>query len=342
MSKSNRKDGSPFFYAQKGSWYVWHDDRRQSLGVKGKGNRKEAVRAWYRLMVEEPKPETEPETEPTVKAVVDAFLADKQGLVKPNTYATYKGLLTGFGEGYATIKAEAFTAAMAYAYANRPKWSGSHRHNLLGSIATAFKWAEGVGMIPVDPVKGIKRPPKASRGSKVVLSDADHLKLLEAANPALRLLLTLLHATGCRPSELARLTASDVDFANGVAMLAEHKTDASGKPRIIILSPSAIALLRTQAALHPVGTLLRNARGGKWSKDGIGLAMRRVSKVAGVKAIAYGYRHSFATAALANGVPDATVAALLGHSSTAMLHRHYSHLTSQATVLRETLSKVRG
>jgi integrase len=45
-----------------------------------------------------------------------------------------------------------------------------------------------------------------------------------------------------------------------------------------------------------------------------------------IDATAYGFRHSFATDALSNGVPEAHVAALLGHSSTTMLHRHYSHV----------------
>ena len=58
-------------------------------------------------------------------------------------------------------------------------------------------------------------------------------------------------------------------------------------------------------------------------------------------AIAYGMRHSFATDALTNGVPDATVAALLGHTNTGMLHKHYSHLTAQAGVLRNAASMVR-
>jgi hypothetical protein len=40
--------------------------------------------------------------------------------------------------------------------------------------------------------------------------------------------------------------------------------------------------------------------------------------------------------------PAAHVAALLGHSGTAMLHKHYSHLTARAGVLRAALGKVRG
>jgi hypothetical protein len=49
----------------------------------------------------------------------------------------------------------------------------------------------------------------------------------------------------------------------------------------------------------------------------------------------------FATDALANGVPDAHVAELLGRSGTAMLHRHYAHLGAKAKALREALGKVR-
>ena len=68
-------------------------------------------------------------------------------------------------------------------------------------------------------------------------------------------------------------------------------------------------------------------------------AMRKRAGVSGV--FAYGYRHTFATDALAHGVPDAHVAELLGHSGTAMLHRHYSHLTARSQALRDALGKVR-
>jgi hypothetical protein len=56
---------------------------------------------------------------------------------------------------------------------------------------------------------------------------------------------------------------------------------------------------------------------------------------------ARGNRHAFATDALANGVPDVQVAELLGHSGTAMLHRHYAHLGARAKALRESLGRVR-
>src|SRR5262249_46805902 len=58
--------------------------------------------------------------------------------------------------------------------------------------------------------------------------------------------------------------------------------------------------------------------------------------------IPYGYRHALATDALAAGGPDAQVAALLGHEGTAVLHRHYAHLTARLESLRSALGRARG
>ena len=63
--------------------------------------------------------------------------------------------------------------------------------------------------------------------------------------------------------------------------------------------------------------------------------------MAGVKITAYCLRHTFATDALANGVPDAHVAELLAHEGTAMLHRHYAHLGARAKALRDALDRIR-
>ena len=106
--------------------------------------------------------------------------------------------------------------------------------------------------------------------------------------------------------------------------------------------PKALDILEAQAIAFPDGSLLRNGLGRKWTKNGIGIAMRKARKRAGVHAISYGYRHGYATDLLAAGVPDATVAALLGHSGTGTLHKHYSHLVSRMGVLKEAANRVRG
>jgi len=54
-----------------------------------------------------------------------------------------------------------------------------------------------------------------------------------------------------------------------------------------------------------------------------------------------GYRHTFATDALEAGVPETHVAELLGHSSTAMIFKHYGHLTAKGQSLRKSLDRIR-
>ena len=162
--------------------------------------------------------------------------------------------------------------------------------------------------------------------------------------PAFRLFLTVAYATGARPGEVAAITAENFDAERGIVRLRAHKTAHKGKQRIVYLTPELTALCRQLAALYPEGPLLRSATGLPWY-DTCYLAecVRKLRKKLGVKGvIPYGYRHGFATDALANGVPDAHVAELLGHSGTAMLHKHYSHLTARAQALRSALGQVRG
>ncbi len=350
-----RRSEGAWYRGGKNVWCATVNGKTVSLGVKGEQNGAAAQEAWHRLMANLPamghpitlviNPGTvaaAPAPAATVAEVVDAFLADITIRVKANTLATYTGLLIPFKEQFGITPAVGITPTAVIRYSQRDGWGSSHRHNLIGAISTAYKWAEASGLIPTNPVKAVKRPPKQSRGTKAVIDDATHEKLLATAPPPLRLLLTLLYESGARPSELARLTAADLDLNTSVAMLRDHKTaGASGRPRLIMLTPTAKGAFAALVREHPTGVLLRNARGGAWTKDGIGLAVRRACRRAGVSATAYGYRHTYATAALAKGVPDATVAALLGHSSTAMLHKHYSHLTSQAAVLRSAAAQVR-
>jgi integrase len=137
------------------------------------------------------------------------------------------------------------------------------------------------------------------------------------------------------------LTAGAVHWAERCAVLQDHKTAHRGKVRVIYLSDEAVAILRRQQAEHPQGYLFRRPTGGRWTTHSITQKFARVRRVAGVQITAYCLRHSFATDALAKGVPDAQVAALLGHSGTATLHRHYSHLTARSHALREALGRVR-
>jgi integrase len=112
--------------------------------------------------------------------------------------------------------------------------------------------------------------------------------------------------------------------------------------RVIYLSDEAMAILREQQAEYPRGYLFRRPTGGRWTTHSITGKFARIRRLAGVKVTAYCLRHTFTTDALAKGVPDALVAALMGHSGTATLHKHYSHLSARGQALREALGRVRS
>ena len=340
------RPSKPWFRTSSNAWYVTLNGRKISLGVFGRKAKKAALKAWHRLIADGPKPKVEEKREAkavaSVKEVVDSFLADVEGRVSQGCLRNYRIFLLPFADRYGTQEAESVTVTEAESFARKPEWSPSYRNGMLGSLITAYRWAERGHVINRNPLHGIRKPPKASRGAKALVSAEAHARLCDHADAFFRAFLQLLWLTGARPGEIAFLTASCIDLAQGVAVLTEHhKTAHLGKVRLVFLCPEAVAILRQRIALHPEG-LLFPGETGTLTAQAIGRRLARVCEKAGVKScIAYGYRHSFATDALAKGVPDAQVAALLGHSGTAMLHKHYSHLTARSKALREALGRVR-
>jgi integrase len=329
----------PWFRKSKGTWYVTVNGKKISLGVKGRENRREAYDAWHRLAGEQEEAER-PKPPASVRTILDAFLADAESRVKAKTMRVYRYLLSPFADAHGDTLADALTPTVAEAYSRKPAWKPQTRHAFLTTLGTALRWAERAGLIDRNPLLGVRKPPKVGRGMEALLEPEESSALLDAATPPFRLFLKVLHANGARPGEVAAITAENFDADAGQVRLAEHKTAYRGLRRVIYLTPEAVALLVRQREQHPAGALLRNSRGEAWTENAIGLAMRRTRERAGVPhAVAYGLRHSFATDALANGVPDAQVAELLGHRGTAVLHRHYAHLEAKA--LREALGRVR-
>jgi integrase/recombinase XerC len=334
------RPAKPWFRASANAWYFTLNGRKVSLGVSGRKNKREAVKAWHRLISDGPKPKPEPRADATVKEVIDGFLADAEGRVSPECLRNYRKHLLPFAKRYGSRPAEALTVAEAEGYSRKPEWSLSYRNGFIGSLVSAYRWAERGQVISRNPLVGIRKPPKASRGMKALVSADDHARLVACADPLFRAFLELLWLTGARPGEIAALRAEEIDYAQGVAVLTEHKTAHLGKSRILFLCPEALAVLRGLDVNE--GLFFPGENGQRLTAQAIGCRLRRLCVKAGVRhCIAYGYRHAFATDALAKGVPDAQVAALMGHSGTAMLHRHYSHLTGRSQALREALGRVR-
>jgi integrase len=333
----------PWYRASKGTWYCTINGKKVSLRVRGRKNSKAAREAWHRLMAQGRQEAPRPSPSPTVSEVISLYLADCEGRLKPKTVYDYKSFLDPFSQQHGGVVVTDLTPTLAESYARKPHWSDTTRHDFLGTLAGVFKWAERAKVIDRTPLVGLRRPPKASRGLEVLLTAGERDALSAAATPQFRLVLEVLWGTGMRPGEAAAVTAENFDADAGLIRLKAHKTAHKGKARVIYLLPAVVELLNRLKARCPSGPLLRNRCGRPWTGWAVVKAMQAARERAGLPGkVAYGLRHTFATDALAAGVPDAHVAELLGHSGTAMLHRHYSHLTANARLLRGALDQVRG
>ena len=181
------------------------------------------------------KEKAKPKQEPSVGEVATAFLADAEGRVKPKTLAWYRDFLMPFAKKHGKTKASELSAFVAEAYSRKPTWGDSTRHDCLGAIATAFKWAERARLIDKTPLQGLKRPPNPSRGAEAVISPEDHERLLAVAGKRFKPFLRLLHLTGARPGEIASITAENFDADNALVRLKDHKTAHKGKSRTLYL-----------------------------------------------------------------------------------------------------------
>ncbi|MFL5330723.1 MAG: tyrosine-type recombinase/integrase [Gemmataceae bacterium] len=334
------RPSAPWYRSAKNAWYVTINGRKIALNVRGRANRTDAVKAWHKLLG------ADGPTDPHINVadVLAAFQSDTQTRVAPITLAFYRRFLKPFVEVFGSVAACQLTTANVEAWARRPTWSNSTRNNALGTIATAFNWAaDRARLLPVNPLRGIRLPPKESAGASAAVTSEQFAELMRhtARDAGFNAFLRFLWLTGCRPMEGASLTFAMVRSDSSCIVLRRHKTAHRGHGRTIYLPQEGMELVEQQRRIHGEGFIFRNQRQQPFQRMSIVKRLWRLKKATGLHVRAYGFRHSFATRALAAGVPDTHVAELLGHRGTAMLHRHYSHLTARADVLRGALERVR-
>lgn len=277
---------------------------------------------------------------PGCRASLAAWLAQCKPRVSVACHRDYARAAGYLAERFGDAPVNTVTADQLEAWARRPDWSNSYRNGLLGVAGMWLKWA---GF----PVR-LRKPPKESRGADVALTDEQFAQLCEWLTKSLpgrrkpgdlAALLTCLRLTGARPQELARLTVEQVDWARACVVLKKHKTAGKGGARTIYLPAAALTILEAQRERHQCRWLFRTRHGNPYSNQQICTILLRASAALGFRACAYGMRHSFVTEALSRGVPDAVVASLAGHSSTAMIHKNYSHVSARSQVLRAAVER---
>lgn len=331
------RDPKPWYRKSTDAWFA-QVDRRQIRLADGRGNRNEAKRKLAEILAGAQPVKTDALT---AAQVCDRFLVFSRAEHKPDTYKWYLSYLQMFCDRHGdkpttTLIPHHITEWIA----EHPKWKGAKRH-ARGVVKRAFSWAVREGLVSQNPFADVVVG-KAERRTRV-LNMEERAEILGAIREQrFRDFVLAMQETGCRPSEVARVTAGDVDLTVGVWVLKQHKTaKKTGRDRVIYLTPTMLDLSRRLIDQYPTGVLFRGRLGQPLTKQAIRLRFQNLRrKLPHLKHFsAYTYRHSFCTEALMNGVGIAHVAELMGHTSTEMVSRVYSKLSQQVAHMREAAAK---
>lgn len=332
---------APWFRDSKNAWYVQFRGKQVRLAA-GRENHAAAMAAFYRLMAAEEVPAP---SAVLVVQVCDYFLEWSQRHHAPATYDWCKGFLADFCafSGNGKLAASAVKPFHLTRWVDSKDWTGARRSSQQ-IVKRAFSWARREGLITTDPFADVKLPPIKPRDRLLTPKEQEEIHSA-VEDVEFRNYLTALRESGARPSEVARVTANDVDLKQGLWVLAKHKTaKKTGRPRVIYLSPPLLALTKEMMERHPSGVLFPNRRGKAFDRNAVRCRFRRLQeKLPHLGRVqAYLYRHQYATAALEAGVGVAQVAELLGHKGTDMVMRHYGHLNQKVQHMREMAARATG
>ncbi len=189
-----------------------------------------------------------------------------------------------------------------------------------------FNWFAERKKVPT-PMSEIRRP-KGHDPDPYILTEAEITRLL-ASCPSRRdrAMACVFLDTGARCSEIARLRWADVR-ANSHRVDGERVStiEVSGKTgmRELFISPATLAQLKGLGTEY----VFESRLGGPLTRQGVGLAIRKAMRRAGIRARKIGphtLRHTFGTHYIDNGGDEFSLQEILGHTNLATTRR-YVHL----------------
>jgi integrase len=330
---------SPWYWKARDGWYV-QIDRRHILLAKGKTNRAAANKALQAILGENGKVKAGKHLED----IANLFLADAQKTLRPLTFEFYLRHLGSFlkhpklPKSIEDIRAH-HVAAWLDSHAD---WGLSNRRGAITSVKRLFRWAWIQGHVDVNHLQRMTRP-KIQRRELILSPEQAETVMNAITDEPFADYLLALRLTGARPSEVNEVQVEHVDFATKIIVMESKTTTTTGRKRVIPLCDEALRLFQRRCEGRSVGYVFQNTSGHPWTRNSTACRFRRLRLRLGLgpELTADSFRHLFATEALARGIPEKWVWAIMGHTESSRTGRqHYDHLMTWTAEMVEQVNRI--
>lgn len=309
----------------------------------------------------------------TVPQVVEAWMETMSGRA-PTTVGAYERTYRNHIKPRLNVRVSAlnakvlrdFAAGTAGAIAKHGTDGEATNRAALNMLKSALRWAArpDVGLIGINPLLDVPLDMLKAKGKGEAMSLDEAALLLKAAKgkPS-EIAWRLLLETGARRGEITGLNWGDINFRTGVVSIKKIASPETGGVNIALrtkgkarreipLSPAllaALADLKFTRGASMSDPIVLDSRGRKRASfTAIRYWWKRDCEAAGVAGYTpHSLRHTFATTALASGVPVNVVSSILGHASTAVTTEIYAHVTGSmqrdaVLVVAEEVARIVG
>ncbi len=288
------KEKHPVWWnAAKNGWYLTVRDssrprkQRQERLAKGWAGHDEAIQLWHEAEADRAKESLVRQFGEDMRVVdlANLFLENLEPKLSPKRFGITRGYLTDL---CSTIGGETIAELRIGGGARIEKWMAAHtgwsssstRRSVISRVKQLFKWGADQGFIASSPVRMLKRESDEVRIA--IFSDKQAKAVLKNAEPNFATVFKVLLLTGCRPDELCRMTADDIEEEGGLHVLVDHKNQKSktfrgSKRRIYLLFKELKDIFRKAAKSNPSGPLFRTPTGKAWTITTISNAFRKTA-----------------------------------------------------------------
>lgn len=243
------------------------------------------------------------------------------------------------GRGISDVRAARKEDLLAYqvywvtarATGGKPYSVGTQCARIRG-VKRFFEWLEATGKVLLNVAEDVKEPTLGKRLPKVILTEEEVKKLLEAPDLSAplgvrdRAILEVFYSTGIRREELIHLILEDVDLEGGVLRVNLGK---GAKDRVVPFGEMAKVFLkgylrevRPRIAREGVKALFVSKHGEPLTKTSVGLVVKGAGRKVGLRISPHVLRHTFATHMVRRGADVVAVSKLLGHSDLSVTQRY--------------------